>query len=142
MTLSPVQVLVVGFDELNPTGEAIAELSRLEAAGVVRLVDLMLVQRSEDGALETVDLDDGVEPVPGSIAARFFSASGSDPSEADQTWSLLDAVPVGGVAAVALIEHLWAGPLRAAIGRSGGRPLEETWLAAEDLAVLEALLPG
>jgi hypothetical protein len=142
VTLNPVQVLVVGFDELNPTGEALAEMARLEAAGVVRLIDLMLVRRTEDGALETVELSDGADPAPGSIAARFFADPGSEPADEQDAWSLLDTIPVGGAAAVALIEHVWAGPLRAAIGRSGGTPLEETWLAAEDLAVLEGLLPG
>ena len=47
-----------------------------------------------------------------------------------ESWSLADAVPPGGVAAVALIEHLWAEPLVAAIGRAGGRPLGEAWLPA------------
>ena len=45
-------------------------------------------------------------------------------------WSLADAVPPGGVAAVALLEHLWAEPLVTAIGRAGGRPLGELWLPA------------
>ena len=47
-----------------------------------------------------------------------------------ETWSLADAVPPGGVAAIALVEHLWAEPLVAAIGRAGGRPLGELWLPA------------
>ena len=135
-----MQVLVVGFTDPTPTGEALAELGRLESAGVVQLLDLMLVRRAQDGALETVDLDDGWEPAPGSIAAEFFGAAGPEPAEDATAWSLLDAVPEGGVAAVALIEHVWAGPLRAAITRAGGMALEETWLSAEDLDVLEGIL--
>ena len=56
------------------------------------------------------------------------------------SWSLADVVPVGTTAAVALIEHLWAAPLLGAIRRAGGSPLEEAWLAADDLAALEDLL--
>jgi hypothetical protein len=56
------------------------------------------------------------------------------------TWSLADAIPIGGTAAVALIEHTWAGPLSAAIQRAGGTLLEETWLAREDRELLEALI--
>ena len=65
----------------------------------------------------------------------------SDPSEIDTAamWSLADAVPVGGTAAVALIEHVWAAPLSAAIQRAGGTLLEETWLAREDRELLETL---
>jgi hypothetical protein len=37
-------------------------------------------------------------------------------------------------------EHLWAGPLRAAIASAGGTPLEEAWLAPPELATLDALM--
>ena len=53
-------------------------------------------------------------------------------------WSLADSVPAGTTAAVALIEHLWAAPLRAAIQRTGGVPLDEIWLAEADLQRLAA----
>jgi hypothetical protein len=65
------------------------------------------------------------------------SARGADDNA---QWSLEDAVPIGTTAAVALIEHTWAEPLRAAVARSGGAPLEETWLAREDAERLEGLL--
>jgi len=55
-------------------------------------------------------------------------------------WSLADAIPTGGTAAVALIEHLWAAPPRDAIRRSGGTALEETWLAREDVERLTGLI--
>ena len=48
-------------------------------------------------------------------------------------------MPAGSVAAVALIEHLWAGPLMQAIRHTGGTPLEETWLPPEEVSALEAL---
>ena len=53
-------------------------------------------------------------------------------------WSLADSVPAGTTAAVALIEHLWAAPLREAIRRTGGVPLDEVWLAEPDLQRLAA----
>jgi hypothetical protein len=60
---------------------------------------------------------------------------GTDPT----AWSLDDAVPPEGAAAVAFIEHLWAQPLVLAIRRAGGRVLEETWLAPDDLELLDRL---
>ena len=39
---------------------------------------------------------------------------------------------------MALIEHLWAAPLREAIRRTGGVPLDEVWLAEADLQRLAA----
>ena len=70
-------------------------------------------------------------------------AEDADAAGADGVaWSLADAVPVGSSAAVALIEHLWAIPLRAAVHRSGGRALDETWLAPADVERLERLAAG
>ena len=67
-------------------------------------------------------------------------ATGDDTADAPDrvAWSLADAVPPGTSAAVALLEHVWASPLRDAIRRANGVPLDETWLAAEDLERLAA----
>ena len=52
--IGPVQVLVVGFDRPTFSGDVLAELARLREAGIVRLVDLLLVSRSHDGTLQTL----------------------------------------------------------------------------------------
>jgi hypothetical protein len=148
--MGPVQVLVVGFDQPRFSGEVLAEFTRLQEAGIVRLVDLLLVSRAENGTLETLAAPSGAGADLGGLAAAVLgqpeagagsAAEVADTNSADATtWSLADAVPAGSVAAVALIEHIWAGPLRAAIQRAGGKPLEETWLAPSDLDMLEALI--
>ena len=142
----PVQVLVVGFERASFSGEVMAELTRLRDAGIVRLVDLLLVTRTADGSLETIappgESDSGVGF--GAAAAALFGHTDApgDPDPVDgAAWSLDDVIPVGSTAAVALIEHLWAAPLRAAIERAGGTPLEETWLASDDVRTLERLTP-
>ena len=130
----PVQVLVVGFEAPSFSGEVLAQLTRLRERGVVRLVDVMMVERGEDGTFETLEPPPGSEPDLGQIAAAVLGGGEEYGDEASgETWSLADAVPPGGVAAIALIEHLWAEPLLAAIGRAGGRPLGELWLPAGDL---------
>lgn len=137
--MGPVQVLVVGYDEPRFSGEALAEVRRLEDAGTVRLIDVLVVAQDASGALEVLE----VEGLPdGSVARAVLGASEDDePSRGvAATWSLGDAVPAGGVAVVVLLEHLWARGLVDAISRAGGRPLDELWLGAEDRAVLEAAL--
>jgi hypothetical protein len=144
----PVQVLVVGFDQPNFSGEVVAEFARLRDAGIVRLVDMLVVSRTAEDTFEALDLAEGSEADLGEIAASIFgqpensAATDRHGAEVDtaSTWSLADAIPVGGTAAVALIEHTWAGPLSAAIQRAGGTLLEETWLAREDRELLEALI--
>ena len=140
-SLGPVQVLVVGFEEPTYSGEVLDELTRLEEAGIVRLIDLVLVAKTDDGSVETVE----ETPLPGpygELAVALLAAPDSAGDAADDAvgWSLADAVPSGQTAAVALIEHTWASPLRDAILRNGGTPLDETWLAPEDHALLESLL--
>jgi Family of unknown function (DUF6325) len=152
--IGPVQVLVVGFDRPTFSGEVLAELSRLGKAGIVRLVDLLLVSRADDGSLQTADLPDEVRSEISSVTAELLGQPVTEPSDEDDqvdgahemalepgtTWSLAEAVPAGGTAAVALIEHIWASPLRAAVQQSGGTLLEETWLAPDDLLRLDELI--
>lgn len=143
--IGPVQVLVVGFDGFTFSGEVMTELDRLREAGTARLLDVLLIERAGDGMLRTLPAPAGAPPGLGSLAASILGDSGADgPTAAEpldgSTWSLADAIPVGTSAAVALIEHLWATPLRDAIDRAGGRALEETWLDHEDVLRLERLI--
>jgi hypothetical protein len=141
----PVQVLVVGFEHPTFSGEVLTELVRLREAGIVRLVDLLLVRHTDDGALEVLELPDELPAGLGEVAAAFLraaddaggSSAGATSVDDDATWSLTDAVPPGATVAVALIEHLWAAPLREAVRRADGTTLDETWLSADDLATLE-----
>ena len=145
--MGPVQVLVVGFQRPAFSGEVLAEFARLRAAGIVRLVDLLLVSRDPDGTLETLSAPPELGADLGALAAALLGrpADGAGAATADQpdeagAWSLAEAIPPGSAAAVALIEHRWAGPLTEAVRRAGGSPLEETWLAPADVAELESLI--
>jgi hypothetical protein len=144
-----VQVLVLGFDQPAFHGEILAELTRLREAGVVRLVDVLLVSRVDEETFETLAVPGGMPPDLGRLTTALLGRADNtsheddvgDPEVARESlWSLADSVPVGSVAAVALIEHVWAAPLRDAIQRAGGAPLDETWLAQTDVDVLEALI--
>src|SRR4029450_6486235 len=94
-----VRVGVVGFDPPRFSGEVIAEFSRLEEAGIVRLVDLLLVSRAEDGTFETVT-HDKIPSHFGRLAAGVLAWSEDEDvavSAAEgggSTWSLADAVPI------------------------------------------------
>jgi len=138
----PVQVLVVEFDEPSFSGEVIAEFTRLREAGTARLVDVLLVRRDRDGTFDTLPPPPGADPALGQIAMDILGgADGPTLDEASldgAAWSLADVVGPGSVAAIALIEHLWAARLVDAIDSTGGRLLGELWLSPED----RARLPG
>ena len=146
----PVQVLVVGYEQPAFTGEVLAELARLSDAGVVRLVDVLLVTRAADGTFHTLEVSEvaagGLPDLPQGRVALVASLLGQTDESTDDldapegsVWSLADTVPAGTTAAVALIEHLWATPLRAAIARAGGVPVTDAWVHPLDLVAIGLL---
>ena len=50
-----------------------------------------------------------------------------------EVWYVADTIPNGSAAAVILLEHLWAIPLRDAIVGAGGVALADEWIHASDL---------
>jgi hypothetical protein len=94
--MGPVQVLVVGFDRPSFSGEVLAEFARLREAGIVRLVDLLLVSRAPDGTLEMLTAPAELGAELGGLAAALLGrpADGADDAAADQpedgAWSLAD----------------------------------------------------
>jgi len=155
LTLGPVQMLVVGFDNDNFTGEIRKELARLAENDIVRLIDLLLVRKNSDGEVEAIqqsDLDQEEAERFGAIVGALvgFGEGGEEGAERgavagaaeledghvfdDQAvWYLGDAIPEGTAAAVALLEHRWAIPLRDMIAKAGGVTLADEWVHAADL---------
>ena len=152
----PVQIIVIGFDNPDPQGEVLAEVDRLRKLEIVRLVDLVVVAKSDDGDLaqvQTSDLTVGQAAGLGAIVGALvgFGAAGEEGAEAGATlgaqaaaeggllgeavWSVADAVPPGSMAAVVLLEHRWAIPLRDAVRRAGGVALADAWIHPADLVL-------
>jgi uncharacterized membrane protein len=160
--LGPVQLLVIAFEHGKFERRILAELRRLREHDVVRLLDLLFVVKDEDGEVAELAVNDltaeetaqfgtlvgaligfgtGADggAVDGARAGVVSAASqnGSllDPAE---IWFLADAIPRGTSAAVVLLEHRWALPLRAAIEAAGGHDLVDTWVHPEDLVAIGA----
>jgi hypothetical protein len=132
--MGPVQMLVIGFEGGEFRGAIAAELERLREDDTIRVLDLVVVAKDADGNVSVAEGEDG-------LALRLLDVTDADLShlEAADTadlWEATEAVPPGGTAAVVLIEHRWAIPLRDAIVNAGGVPLADAWLAPQDLAGL------
>ena len=157
----PVQILVVGFTETNFQGQVMDELKRLTDAGVVRLVDLAVVSKDDNGDVQAVEVSGlssdeseelgalvgamiglGMDGEEGMEAGAIAGAEASDDGFIgdEEVWSIADAIPEGTTAAVALIEHRWAIPLRDAIRSAGGFPLADSWIHPEDLVAFGAAI--
>jgi uncharacterized membrane protein len=155
MAIGPVQMLVVGFEGPEFKGEILEELKRLKDEDIIRLIDLVVVKKDDEGNIETLhtsDLSDDEAMELGAVAGALIGlgAEGEEGAEAgalagaeamedrqvfddDQVWYAADAIPNGTAAGIALIEHRWAIPLRDAIGRAGGIPLVDEWIHPQDL---------
>ena len=57
----------------------------------------------------------------------------------DEVWYVGDAIPNGTSAAIALLEHTWAIPLRDKIAAAGGIALADAWVHPADLIAVGAL---
>jgi uncharacterized membrane protein len=155
----PVQILVVGFGGTTFQGEILPELQRLRDADLIRVVDLVVVAKDADGEIVGVELSDltGEETMElGAIAGALIglgaegdegvelgAEAGAEATEdgflgEETMWSIADVIPAGTTAAVALLEHRWAIPLRDAIRRAGGVPLADSWIHPEDLIAIGA----
>jgi uncharacterized membrane protein len=153
MALGPVQILTVGFDEPNFTGAIMAEFKRLREHDIVRLVDVLVVAKDDDGNVTQIELSDRPElqeygalagaliglgaageegAVAGAEAGAAAMADGKmyDPED---VWVLAEQIPPGMTAAIVLLEHRWAIPLRDAIIDAGGVALVDEWLHPADL---------
>jgi hypothetical protein len=82
---------------------------------------------------------EGEEGIEAGAAAGAEALEGGHVFDEDEVWYVTDAIPNGSAAAVALIEHRWAIPLRDAIRRAGGVALADEWIHAKDLVAVGLL---
>jgi hypothetical protein len=153
----PIQIMVIGLNDLSVQGDIVSELRHLRDLEIIRLVDLVVVAKQNDGELVGVKVVDSAEKSTDKKSTEKFrgiaaelvglGAVGKHEDTArvggfqgdDQTWSVAETIPAGSIAVVALIEHRWAIPARDSIERLGGSTLADGWLEPEDLAYYEAM---
>ena len=160
MPIGPVQLLVVSFDKPDFSGEILEELRRLRENEVIRLIDALAVQKNLDGSLTALQWSDlsieeaeglgatvgallglGVGEAAVEAGAIAGMQAGSDGHLIDESemWDVADAIEPGSAAAIALIEHVWAVPLRAAIAKAGGVAVSDEWVHPLDLVEIGVL---
>ena len=117
--LGPVDYMVVEFPAgaSNFTGEMAAELISLVEAGTIRVIDALILQKSEDGEIEATELSDVGEL--GELQA--LEAQLAELLAEEDIVHLAAAMEPGSTAGVLIWENLWAAPFAAAARRSGGQ---------------------
>ena len=117
--LGPVDYLVVEFPPgvSNFSGEMAAELAALAEAGTIRLLDLLILQKDDDGEIEALEIDD-LDQVPELVVVE---AEIAEILAADDVVHLAAAMENGSTAGVVVWENLWAAPFASAARRAGGQ---------------------
>jgi uncharacterized membrane protein len=158
MAIGPVQLIVLGFSHPNFHGEIIAELERLRENDMVRVIDSLAVYKDADGELAVEHLsnlteqeaieygtkigaliglgiegEEGIEAGAAAGAEEVAAAGGVNVFTEEEGWDVLEDIPNDSAAALILIEHHWAVPLRDAIVRAGGFRISDGFISPLDL---------
>jgi uncharacterized membrane protein len=157
MPLGPVQLVVLGFEHPDFHGEIIAKLQSLHDEGAVRVIDALAVHKDADGELEVQHLSNltrneavevgsavgaliglGIEGEDGLEAGARAGAEAASENGVDVLgdlgeWDVLEEIPNDSAAAVVLLEHRWALPLRDAVVRAGGFRISDGFVSPLDL---------
>ena len=117
--LGPIDYVVVEFPagEANFNGEMAAELVALANAGTIRLLDLLVVHKDDDGAVEAFEVDD-LDEID---ELRALETHVAEILAADDVAHLAEAMEPGSTAGVLVWENSWAAPFASAARRSGGQ---------------------
>src|SRR4051812_8864401 len=162
MAVGPVQLIVLGFEHPNFHGEVIAELEKLRQSDTVRVIDALAVYKDASGGLEVehlsnltqdeaielgskvgaliglgIDGEDGLEA--GALAGAEAAADGVQIFSDEDAWDVIEEIPNDSAAALILLEHHWAVPLRNAVARANGFRIADGFISPLDLVAIGLL---
>ncbi len=157
VAIGPVQLIVLGFNHPDFHGEIISELERLRETDTVRVIDALAVYKDAAGDLEVehlsnlseqeavelgstvgaliglgIDGEEGAE-AGAALGAERAASGGVSPLGNGGEWDVLEDIPNDSAAALILLEHHWAVPLRDAIARAGGFRISDGFISPLDL---------
>jgi uncharacterized membrane protein len=158
MAIGPVQLIVLGFNHPRFHGEIIEQLEQLRQSDTVRVIDALAVYKDAEGEIEVEHLSNltteeaielgtkigaliglGIEGEEGMEAGAVAGAetvaegNGVHVFSDEDAWDVLEEIPNDSAAALILLEHHWAVPLRDAIARAGGFRISDGFISPLDL---------
>jgi len=125
----PLEYALIKFEHAKPSGKVVPELLDLAARGIVRFVDIVFIQKEEDGNTRTVELND-LDPE----SYEMFVPMGEHVSSLftnDDLQIAARKLPENSAAMLILWENLWVANLRQAIQDAGGELVERAQIATE-----------
>jgi hypothetical protein len=135
--LGPVDWIVVEFPGARFDGSILPILTDLEARGIIRVLDMVVLKKDADGALEAFELSDLDESEIGGLRddERQFAMLLSE----DDVVNVANAVEPGSAAALLVWENTWAAPFGSAVRKVGGQLIASGRIPVQALlAAIEA----
>lgn len=163
MAIGPVQLIALGFTEPDFHGEIIAELERLREADAIRVIDALAVYKTAAGDVEVEHLSNLTQEqaiefgskvaalvglgIAGEEGAEVAAEAGAESAAEEgikifdeaNAWDVVADIPPDSAAALLLIEHHWAVPLRDAVARAGGYRIGDAFISPFDLVAIGML---
>ena len=140
-SLGPVDYIVVEFPagESSFTGEMADELIALVEAGTIRVIDVLILTKNEDGTVDAMELSDIEQLGPlQTVEAQLAELLAEEDVE-----HLAAAMDPGSTAGVLIWENLWAAPFASAARRAGGQLIADGRIPIQAIiASVEADLVG
>ena len=135
MVLGPLEYLVVGFEDYRFTGQILAELRAAQEKGIIRVVDLCVIQKDEQGNVTARELSElgGEEATELSPLATNVMSLLSD----EDIQQVAADIPNKSAAGLLLFEHTWAIGLKEAIKNAGAVAVTGGFVSPDVLQELE-----
>jgi Family of unknown function (DUF6325) len=136
MTLGPLEYLMVAFAGNRFSGQILSELRAAEEKGIIRVIDLLVIKKDEQGnvtAQELSDLDEEEARPFGFLAGKLLNIF--EPDDVEVTASQM---PNNSAAGLLLIEDTWAIPLKEALLNAGALARTGGMVAPEVVQSIEA----
>jgi hypothetical protein len=131
----PIDFLLLEFDPDKATGEAAAAILDLVEAGIVRIYDLLVIRKDEDGSFSGVDITDlSADDLGGFVA---FAGARSGLVGEDDISEAANAMEPGTAAALIVYENTWAIPFIAAARRMDAQVIASARIPAD--VIMEVL---
>ncbi|WP_421741505.1 DUF6325 family protein [Cellulomonas sp.] len=116
--MGPIDYVVVAFPRAHFTGEAFPLLVDLVERGIIRILDLVFMQKAADGTVTALELS---ELRDGGVDLTIFEGASSGLLDDDDLSEAANALEPGDAAGVFVYENVWAAPFAVALRRAGGQ---------------------
>jgi len=138
MTLGPLEYTVIGFDRPDFDGRIAEEIGRVVEKKIIRLVDVVFVQKDAAGEVVVVEIDNVRDPRFANFAPLLQDNMGLLTPEDIAT--IAENLPADSAALILLFEHRWAVRVKEAIADAGGFLVARETISPESLEMLNAEL--